>query len=95
MRGVKKPKKRFKDKVVKERVHAKRRAKERYGIELNASSYEEINNIIRTGNAKLLKKQSLTRKLYEVRYRGILLKVAYDKARGQVVTFLPLQDKYE
>lgn len=73
-----------------QRVHAQRRAKQRYGVELSTRQIKEMARLIRASSdeAELIAKQSLSRKLYRVRYEGNTYNVIYDKKRSTVVTFL-------
>lgn len=75
-----------------QRIHAKRRAKERYGITLTTSLYNDLVSLIngRRRNAILVLRNSLTRGVYllpQTPYGKLL--VAYDRKRGMISTFLP------
>ena len=76
-----------------ERIHAKRRASQRYGITLNKYQYREISKMIMKGQEFVLSRPSLARTIYLIEYMGKQMKVVYDKKRHQVVTFLPYADK--
>ncbi len=78
-----------------ERIHAKRRAEERYGVTLNKHDYKEISKSIMRGEQAVLKRQSLARTIYLIDYQGQQLKAVYDKKRHQVVTFLPIEEDFK
>ncbi len=82
---------RFKTKKARERAHAKRRAKERYGWRLNRADLRALVDQIKTRQATLLKIYSLTRSKWEVSYQGQTAIVVYDKKRQEIKTFLPPQ----
>ena len=69
-------------------IHAKNRAKERFGIDMNADVHREIVDIIQKNKAKFVQRQSNRVTIWDVDYRYYKLRVVYDKNRGQVVTFL-------
>jgi len=70
-------------------AHAKKRAEERYGLNLNKQARHEIVNMIQTNQAKFVGKQSNTRTLWRVNYQDQSLNVVYDKARSTMCTVLP------
>lgn len=67
-----------------QRIHAKRRAKERYGVELNSKDLKSLVTKIQKGDAEFVRKISLTRSVFIVDGR----KVVYDKLRKNIATFL-------
>jgi hypothetical protein len=69
-------------------VHAKRRALERFGIELSRKSIERIVADIQAGRASFLRKQSGRVSLFEIELESCLMVVAYDKTRKSIVTCL-------
>jgi hypothetical protein len=71
-----------------ERIHAKRRAYQRYGLSFNRKDYFNIINLIKTGKSKQICKQSNTRSIKKVNYNNIDLYLVYDKLRGEIATFL-------
>jgi hypothetical protein len=71
------------------RVHAKKRAKERYGLDLNRTQLQEIIGKCRNGSAKLLRHHSLRVREFLVAWQGLELRVLYDKLRKEIITFLP------
>jgi hypothetical protein len=70
-------------------AHAKKRAGERYGIDLNKDARREIVNMIQRGGAEFVSKQSNNRSLWRVQYQDQALNVVYDKQRGTMCTVLP------
>ena len=72
-----------------EHLHAKRRAKERYGIEFNRKQHDEIVALIRSGRFILKQEQSARIRIYDIVYMQQDMRIVYDKKRGQVVSFLP------
>lgn len=76
-------------KSVNQRVHAKRRASERYGLIINKEMLKECIAMIQNNKAKFLCKTSRTRSLFELTIQGKCVKVVYDKIRKNIATFLP------
>jgi hypothetical protein len=70
-------------------AHAKRRAEERYGLNLNKEARHEIVSMIQQNQAEFVGKQSNTRSLWRVNYQEQSLNVVYDKARNTMCTVLP------
>ena len=81
------------DKAKSQRIHAKRRALQRYDISLNREDLEKIIQLIQTGKGRCIEKQSNTRTIFIVEYKGKDCKVVYDKLRKNICTFLPMEDK--
>ena len=78
-------------KTINQRFHAKRRARERFGLELNRQDLREIAGQIQNGkDARLLGQESLRLSHWMVSYQGTEMHAVYDKKRHQVVTFLPV-----
>jgi len=86
-----------------QKQHAKRRFQERYGIKLSQFVWDTILHKIRSKQAKLVRKQSLRVKIYDVTFDlrqedisdyakpgTTLVRVVYDKTRGNIVSALPL-----
>lgn len=78
------------EKKLAERAHAKKRALERFSISYNKEVRREIISTIKAGAAILLRKQSNRVSLWKVQVAGQDCKVAYDKHRKEIITFLPL-----
>lgn len=77
-------------------AHAKRRARERYGVVLNAHGYWSLVEDIRTGRATLIATETKRRRIYRVEYAGVdgsrarlyaVFLGSFDY--GLIVTFLP------
>jgi hypothetical protein len=78
-----------------ERTHFKKRALQRYGINICSSTYTKIIKAIkRISNeidVKYLMKQSNTRVVYKITISGKDIIVIYDKSRHELVTALPYE----
>lgn len=72
-----------------QQAHARRRAKERFGIRLTKAMRLDIIKKIGSNKTRKLGKQSLRVTGHEVEIEGKLLKVLYDKKRKSIVTILP------
>jgi hypothetical protein len=76
-----------------ETIHAKKRAKERYGIKLNHRVRTNIISSIQNGKSLWVKK--LTNRITEhtlITEDGTKIRVLYDKYRHNIVTFLPMKE---
>lgn len=72
------------------RVHAKRRAAQRYGIMLNRAQLNELVKQIWRGEATLVHKVSVNRSIWIVRLPDSRpARIVFDKKRRSIVTFLP------
>jgi len=69
--------------------HAKRRARQRYGISLSDHDYLQIVKKIQDGDAEFLEHQTQRVAVYKVEYKGDLFIAVYDQQRENVCTFLP------
>jgi hypothetical protein len=74
--------------------HAQRRAKERYGIELNKDRYMQLCTQVKDGKGQYLGKQSLRLSVWRIDAqddsgKAVRPVVIYDKQRHRIVTFLP------
>ena len=76
-----------------ERIHAKRRAKERFGLELNRHQLRELVKQIQSGKAEHLETQSNRVSIKRVKFEGSFYTVAYDKNRQTIITFLPEEER--
>ena len=74
-------------------AHAKKRAEERYGVNLNKHARREIVQMIKSQQADFVSKQSNNRSLWRVTYQGEPLNVVYDRQRGTMCTVLPKDAK--
>jgi len=77
------------DKKQSERIHAKRRALERYDLNFTKTIRNQIKSKIQKNDGTFLYRQSRRVTVWQVAYEDILLKVVYDTLRGEIVTFLP------
>lgn len=71
-----------------QRIHAKRRLADRYGLELNRHAIRELTK--KVSSDTFLLKQSNRVTIHLLRHDGRLLLSVYDKSRQTIVTFLPL-----
>lgn len=76
-----------------QRIHAKRRAYERYGLQLNKASYQDIVKLIQIGQTVCVERQSSRISVHELVYQGAKMRVVYDKTRKTIATFLPGDDQ--
>ncbi|HEX7277887.1 MAG TPA: hypothetical protein VF244_10975 [Acidimicrobiales bacterium] len=72
-----------------ERLHARIRARERYGIELGEASRSAIIRSIQTGTSTIVERQTNRVSVHDVDLDGQVVRVVYDRARKELVTFLP------
>ena len=70
-------------------AHAKKRAAERYHIDLNRDARQEIVRKIQHNEAEFVGKQSNNRSFWRVDHAGESLNVVYDKQRSTMCTVLP------
>lgn len=77
-----------------EKVHARQRAYERYGIEGYAPVRAEIIRKIQGGKSFPGKHTSNRAIIHDVKLdSGMVVRVVYDKSRQELVTFLPLPER--
>jgi hypothetical protein len=69
-------------------VHARIRARQRYGIRLGIKDFEQIRILITQEKVKLLEDQVLN-KIYLVNYRDEEFRVVYNVIKRKVITVLP------
>lgn len=93
-----------KTKAQSQKIHAARRFNERYGVKLTQHVWDQILHKIKSGKSRLIEKQSLRVKIYDVSVElnkndiinhshepsVIKIRVVYDKTRGTIVSALPL-----
>lgn len=77
------------DKRNAEILHAIRRARERYGLELSVADIEDLARLIQKQATKRVKAVSNTRVIHELECQNRTVWVVYDKKRHTLVTFLP------
>jgi uncharacterized protein YjhX (UPF0386 family) len=94
-----------KGKAKAQRLHAKRRGAERYGLNLSNDDLAQIVRLIQEGKATLIEKQSNRVTIFDVEMarcyndephtctdctvRRVTTRVVYDKERKQIASFLP------
>lgn len=78
-----------------QRIHATKRAKERFDLDLNSKDYDQLVNMIQKGKAKFLRKQSNRVSLFNVNFKEQDMDIVYDKNRKTVVTFLYPNTPYD
>lgn len=72
-----------------QRIHAKRRAEQRFGLTLSRADLNELVRQIQRGEAEFLARESNRVSRFRVRVRGASAEVIYDKQRKNIVTFFP------
>jgi hypothetical protein len=77
--------------------HAKRRARERYGLEINRRDRQELIARIMNGDGKFIPSRQLNRnnknrRMWQIHYRGKDLLVIFDQRVKALVTFLPIEN---
>jgi hypothetical protein len=77
------------DKRNAEILHAIRRARERYGLELSVADIEGLARMIQKQATRRVRAVSNSRVIHELECRDRTVWVVYDKKRHTLVTFLP------
>ena len=72
-----------------QKKHSKRRAAERYDLELHQDAEASIIRAIQGGEAKFIRRQSYRVSIFEVEHEGRTLPVVYDRKRKTIATILP------
>lgn len=75
------------EKTFNQRLHAKKRAFERYGLDLTNELYAELNTL--AASATVLERQSNRLTIRKIIFKTYPIRVVYDSHRKQIVTFLP------
>lgn len=78
-----------------QKIHSRRRAMERYGINPSRALHDEWVRRIQSGDfkqARPLEKQSVRLTVFQLEHDGEVVRVVYDKTRKQIVTVLPKDD---
>jgi hypothetical protein len=76
-----------------ERIHAKKRALERYGLVLTTADLRVLVSQIQSNGAKLVEDQSLRVGVFMLTAREKEVLVAYDRKRKEIITFLDMKWK--
>lgn len=71
--------------------HARRRAMERFGIDLDQNARCSILSQIQNGRSILVRRQSNRVVVHEVTVDSTTMHVVYDKIRKEIVTVLPVE----
>ena len=75
--------------------HAKHRALERFGLELNDNDYRLLCRKIQLGNSIILEKQSNRVSIHKIEWKEQELTVAYDRLRKTIVSFFPDDSRFQ
>lgn len=78
------------DKASCQRIHAKRRALQRFAIDLDYAKQDQIIQMIQKGKAKFISRDSIRVSIFAVEFEGKLLKVVYDADRKTLASVLPM-----
>ena len=76
-------------KIYEQRRHAKKRARQRYGITFSSHQLHEIAQKIANGESQFIEHGSNRVTKHLVQYNDMILFVAYDKIRKSICSFLP------
>lgn len=72
-----------------QRLHARRRAAERFGVHLTNEAEREILDKITSGKATFIRKESHRVSVFGVIFAGKETVVVYDRERKTIVTLMP------
>jgi hypothetical protein len=76
---------------VRQKIHAQRRAEERFNLNLDEKMYYEINSIIHSGGGIVVAEfPPEHRSIQEIFWRNKFLRLVYDHFNKKIVTFLPM-----
>ena len=81
------------DKAECQRIHAKRRALQRFAINLDSHKQDEIVKLIQEGKATFLRRDSTRVSIFAIRFESKLLKVVYDSQRKTLASVLPMTEE--
>jgi hypothetical protein len=76
-------------KIKAERLHARRRALERYNLVLFNEDLKAIAQRINRGEGVMVRRQSLRVSVHELEVKGQRTLIVYDRQRHTPITFLP------
>ena len=74
------------------RIHAIRKARERYGLLISFADIKALTHQIENGQTGMIFQQSHRVKHHLVRHNGVVMRAVYDCNCNQIITFLPLED---
>jgi hypothetical protein len=69
--------------------HAKKRAMERYNVELVNADLDKMIGIIQSGKAEFVRGRTNTRVVHIVDYLDMKFRILYSSTMKRIVTFLP------
>lgn len=72
-----------------QRIHAKKRFCQRFGLDLTSGSLSELARQIRDGEAEFVFRQSNRVSVWDVTYQKRTFRVIYDGRTKEIVTVLP------
>lgn len=75
-----------------ERSHTRLRLAERYGLQASSADIFAMAKLIAHGQATLLARQSRRVDHWLLDYKGLQLRLVYDRHRRSIITALPLVD---
>jgi len=73
-------------------IHASRRAAERFGVFVEPHTYKRIIREIQDGTAKFCWRTSKRVTVFQTELAGKPCRVAYDRQRKQIVTFMTVEE---
>ena len=83
------------DKKKSERIHAKRRALERYDLDFTKKIRNQLLDKIKRSDGTFLFRQSRRVSVWEVEHENKKYQIVYDRNRKEIVTFLPSGETIE
>ena len=75
-----------------QRAHAKRRAMERFGIQMNRQDYWALLRKVQKGDGIVIERQEAGRMKYAVIWEDKVIPLIYDKTSKTIVTVLPVNE---
>ena len=81
-----KPMRKVKNKTQCQRIHAKRRFLERFGVQLTTADLQRYVALIQAGSARFMGKVSNRVSLWDMPFGDKTVRVVYDKQRKTIVT---------
>ena len=76
-----------------QRLHARRRAMDRYGLWLSNSDIDNIVRMINAGKVRFIETETRERAVFVICYKKTICKVAYDKQMNNICSFLPMKQR--
>ena len=68
--------------------HASKRALQRYGISITKEDRKRLIELVRSNGTTIVEQQSGRVSIHEAEHEGQVVRFAYDKSRGAIITFL-------